>query len=374
VTSLVIDRNQLFGPTGQLARVPRRIGRILRAQAARRELSIDRRQAPGILLAIAAVRPDAANWVTQESRVGDPSILVVGPRAGGPAAIVRIARSATAQDGLARAATALDELHERLVEPDVDALLPGSIASGTLAGRTWLAESALPGESGRTVLDDPVRRRAMLAATTGAIVAIHAATAGRVVVDDAVIDRWVSARTGIIDAALTRRPSRASAERRLLATIASTIASDLRGRTLDIGWIHGDLWPANVLVTGDGGSISGIVDWDSAERDELALHDRLHLAVTTRRLVERKDAGAVIAGLLAHGTWSDDDRLVLDLPAANGGGLTTGTSQGLSSLPARIALWLYWLRFVESNLARRPALATDRAWLAANVRQVLACA
>ena len=159
-----------------------------------------------------------------------------------------------------------------------------------------------------------------------------------------------------------------------MATITSAIASDLGGRTLDVGWIHGDLWPANVLVTADGGPISGIVDWDSAERDELGLHDRLHLAVTTRRLVERKDAGAVIAGLLSNGSWTADDRLVLDLPAEDAGGLGDARGEGLSGLPARTALWLYWLRFVESNLARRPALASDRAWLTANVRQVLACA
>jgi hypothetical protein len=372
VTSVLIDRNQLFGPTRQLAGLARRIGRIFHAQAARRELSIDRRQAPGIFRAIASDRPDAVDWVIQGSRVGDPSILIVGPRRARPAAIVRIARSAAARDGLDRAASALDELHGALVEPDVDALLPRSIASGTLPGRTWLAESALPGESGRTVLRDPDRRRGMLAETTRAIVAIHSAAASRVVADDAVLDRWVTARSAVIADALARRSSPASGGPSL-ARIASTISSDLRGRTLDVGWIHGDLWPANVLVTGDGASISGIVDWDSTERDELGLHDRLHLAVTTRRLVERKDAGAVIAGLLTEGTWTDDDRFVLGLPAGDGIGLGAGTSQGLSSLPARTALWLYWLRFVESNLARRHALATDRAWLAANVQQVIAC-
>jgi hypothetical protein len=137
---------------------------------------------------------------------------------------------------------------------------------------------------------------------------------------------------------------------------------------MSAGWIHGDLWPANVLVTGDRPEVSGIVDWDSAEDDELAIHDRLHLAVTTRRLVERQELGPVIAGLLTGGGWTDDDRAVLDVQP--GGGLR----DGVSGLLEPTALWLYWLRFVESNLARRPALARDRVWLAANVEQVLACA
>ena len=208
MTSLLIDRNQLLGPTGLLAGVPRRLGRIFHAQAARRELSIDRRHAHGILRAIAAVRPEAADWVTQGSRDGDPSILIVGPRASGPAAIIRIARSSAAQAGLDRAASALDELHGRLDDPQVDALLPSSIANGALPGRTWLAESALPGESARTVVADPEGRRGMLAAATRAIVAIHAAGSSQIVVDDSVLDRWVTARTEVNADILARRSSR----------------------------------------------------------------------------------------------------------------------------------------------------------------------
>ena len=51
-----------------------------------------------------------------------------------------------------------------------------------------------------------------------------------------------------------------------------------------------------------------------------------------------------MAGLLTGGGWTADDRAVLDVPAGD----------GLSGVPDPTALWLYWLRFVESNLARRP--------------------
>jgi hypothetical protein len=371
VTSTVIDRHTLFGPTSQLARVPRRISRILHAQAARRERSIDRGHAPRILAAIAAVRSDATTWVVQDSRVGEPTILIVGPPGGTPAAIVRVARSRSGQAGLERAAAALDQLHLRLTSLEVDTLLPVPIARGELSGRTWLAEGALAGTSARTLLPDAERRRRMLVATTQAIAGLHAATARPVVVDDALLGRWVTARVAGI-AAVLRRGSGASRDGARLARVAASVAAELRDRTLSAGWIHGDLWPANVLVAGDGAEIRGIVDWDSAEEGELALHDRLHLAVTTRRLVERTELGPVVAGLLTGGGWTADDRAVLDAPA--GDGLTGPAGDGLSSLPDPTALWLYWLRFVESNLARRPELATDRPWLAANVEQVLACA
>jgi hypothetical protein len=218
----------------------------------------------------------------------------------------------------------------------------------------------------------------MLVATAQAIGGIHVATARPVVVDDVILDRWVTRRVRIVAESLRRGPaaSRASAEA-ALARVTSMIAADLRDRAVTTGWIHGDLWPANVLVTGDGAVVSGIVDWDSAEDDELALHDRLHLAVTTRRLLERRELGPVVAGLLSGGGWTDDDRAVLEVASGGGTGHDAEPGDGLSGLsglPDRTALWLYWLRVVESNLTRHPGLATDRTWLTANVEQVLACA
>src|SRR5205814_8323573 len=126
------------------------------------------------------------------------------------------------------------ELHGRLDDAQVDALLPSSSASGRRPGRTGLAESALSGESARTVVADPEGRRGMLAAATRAIVAIHAAGSSQIVVDDSVLDRWVTARTEVIADTLARRSSRESPAARALATITSAIASDLGGRTLDV--------------------------------------------------------------------------------------------------------------------------------------------
>jgi hypothetical protein len=374
----VIDRHTLFGPTSQLASIPRRIGRILHAQAARRQRSVDRRHAPRILAAIASVRSDAATWAVQDSRVGEPTILIVGPRDAGPVAIVRVARSPSGQAGLERAAAALDQLHVRLAGLELRELLPVPIAHGALSGRTWLAETALEGQSARSLLPDPERRRLMLVATARAIGGIHAATARPVAIDDAVLDRWVTRRVRIVAESLRRGPSAALASaERALAGVASTIAVDLLDRTVSAGWIHGDLWPANVLVTSAGAVVAGIVDWDSAEDDELALHDRLHLAVTTRRLLERRALGPVVAGLLSGGSWTDDDRAVLEAQPGGAAGPNAGPGDGLpglSGLPDRTALWLYWLRVVESNLTRHPGLAADRTWLTANVEQVLACA
>ena len=124
--------------------------------------------------------------------------------------------------------------------------------------------------------------------------------------------------------------------------------------------------------------MTGLVDWDSAEVGELALHDRLHLALTTRRLVAHEELGPVLVALLRGAAWTDDDRIVLGadlgLGQRSGPARPLPADEAFAGLGVRTALWLYWLRFVDTNLLRHPELATDRDWVATNVREVLRCA
>jgi hypothetical protein len=366
----VIHRPLPSRPIRNLAAVRRRIGQALRARS-NRQLSIaDRRAGQRIIEAIGQVRSDASRWVVQGGRAGEPTILRVGLRGGPPAAIVRLVSTPAGRAGLERADTALQALRGRLA-PAMNGILPEAITAGTLENRIWYAESALAGRSARALIGDPAARRRMLAATTMSIGAIHVATAGAALVDGALLERWIGRRAAAISEVLAPTPGAAADA---LARIAAAAAADLRGRILPLGWIHGDLWPANILVRGDPPTVAGIVDWDSAAEDELALHDRLHLALTTRRLVEHRDLGPVLADVLHGVPWGDDDRVVLDAAEGPPDGPAEGPADGFSGLSERTALWLYWLRFVEANLLRHPELATDRGWLAANVEQVLACA
>jgi len=43
----------------------------------------------------------------------------------------------------------------------------------------------------------------------------------------------------------------------------------LAGRTLTVSWVHGDFTPGNILVTPDGTSVTGIIDWDHSASKEL---------------------------------------------------------------------------------------------------------
>lgn len=331
----------------------------------------DRRDARQVIEGIGRVRPDAAAWVVQGGRAGDPTILLVGRPAAPPAAVIRLARSPAVRLGLDQAAAALTGLHDR-VAPDSAAIIPSLIASGALRDRQWLAEVALTGRSARERIGDRDSRRSMLAATTGAISVIHEATAHAAGVDDVLIERWIGVRARRVAGALGGPAGESAAA---LERMAAAASAEIRGRTLPIGWIHGDLWPANVLVDRDPPVVTGIIDWDSAADGELALHDRLHLALTTRRLVERRHLGPLLADLLrGAASWSAEDRIVLDRRDAASVRSGPGSDDGFTGLPERVALTLYWLRFVESNLVRHPRLAADRSWRDANVVNVLACA
>ncbi len=226
------------------------------------------------------------------------------------------------------------------------------------------------------MLETPDDRFRMLSAISTAIGRVHAVTSQTVIVDDRLSRCWVRDRVAAVADILDRLPGRSSSPGRL-AGLESALTAELSGRQLAIGWIHGDLWPANVLVQGTEPVVSGIIDWDSAAADELAVHDLLHLAITTRRLIERTDQGAVLADLLSGGTWTRDDEVVLGPPGALDSaerGVDAMDDRRFGGIPARTAVWLYWLRFVGSNLARHQDLATDRAWVAANVTAVAACA
>jgi Ser/Thr protein kinase RdoA (MazF antagonist) len=172
--------------------------------------------------------------------------------------------------------------------------------------------------------------------------------------------RWVERRIAAtidLGPALAKRDARAAAA---LADGLGRLERELRDVVDDpgitAGWIHGDYWSANILVA-DTGEVTGIVDWDSAERDELPAQDVFHLVLYGRKLRRRGALGRVVADLLGDGALDPRELEVLERACPPG-------------LDLRATTLLYWLRFVESNLRRQPGLATSERWIASNVGAV----
>jgi len=351
-------------PQGRFRTTVARLGRALRSRRAEPDAVAIRRLVPSILERLAERHPDARGWTIVRVQAGEPGVVFVGPSATAVTAVLRIARTAGGARGLDRADAALSAIPALV--PEAAPILPSVLGGATDGGVRWLAERSLPGTSGSTRGQDADRRRATVAAIVAAIAPIHAASAA-IRVDADRTRGWVADRAAVVAEAVRSEPARSEAVDRL----AGDLAGRLIGRELAVGWIHGDLWAANVLVDGRG-AVTGIVDWDTAAPAEPALHDRLHLALTTRRRAERRHLGPLLAELLETGRWADEDRPALGLGPTD---LVDGDTPvaSLGGLDAITALQLYWLRFVEANLARHPGLAHDVAWRRANLDRVIAC-
>lgn len=371
--TVVVDP-QSGSPTARPSRaIARRIVHAWRDLGTARDLARERAHLPAILdaLAEAGVAGAPPKWVERRAIAGDPTIFLAGPEGALPLAVIRVARGPAGRRGLLRAATALTSIRAALLAgPEAGvaaaALLPTLLASGEVDGRAWLAETALPGQSGRSLLGDPMKRALLLRRVADGIATVHVAGAVRSSVTDAQVRAWVDRRVARVRSILDAGRHSPTLIARL-DQLRSELGSTLRGHELWTGWIHGDLWPANVLVDTASRELTGLVDWDSAAPGEPPLQDLLHLALTTRRLVERRALGEVVADLLGGAAWTSDDRAAIGQGADSGDGPAV-----FDGLDATTALRLYWLRAVELNVDRRPALAHQRAWVRANVVSVLA--
>jgi thiamine kinase-like enzyme len=134
------------------------------------------------------------------------------------------------------------------------------------------------------------------------------------------------------------------------------------GRRLRVSWVHGDFWLGNVLVEGDGASVTGIVDWDFAGSNELPVLDLLHLVVYTRTLVQRRELGGVVRNLVESEGWSPRELSMLR---------SCDPQLSRDGHYARAALLLSWLRHLASNLAQSDRYLHSHVWLARNVEPVL---
>jgi aminoglycoside phosphotransferase len=324
-----------------------------------------------ILAVAASARASAATWRVLEVRPGDPVLVTLGVDAGVPVAYLRLAREPNPVAGLLAAETAQRALAGRL-----EGIVPAVIAAGSIDGARWLVESAVAGESGSDRALDAAGRQRAVAAVLDAVRPLHETARARVV-GDAEIERWIGDGLRIARNVTDGSPATTA----WLARTERRVVDGLRGRTLRVGWIHGDLWLDNDRFAPDEDRVTGIVDWDSAGPDDLALHDLVHLALTTRRRALRHEYGSVLHAAIGA-TRDLGDEAVLTVGALlDGGASSDRAGEPVSSaIEARIEaggldpesiLLLAWLRFVATNVRRHPELRRRRQWIDANVRAVI---
>ncbi len=305
--------------------------------------------------------PEAKDgWSIEHASQGGGGISAFVVRTGtGERLMVKVARSESGHASLLRAAEAQRAVAGIKALGEWRANIPAVRSDGQTGAWRYVVETALTGRAlTLPAPTEPDWDRAISAAI-GTIAGLHEGTASTDPRPDRRV-RWLDQR---VDAAAGLAPivgrGAPGLDRELVAGLERlrTTAGEVVGAVpLSAGWIHGDYWPANILVD-EAGIVTGIVDWDSAEPDELAAHDVFHLVLYARKLRRHEALGEVVAAAL-EGTLDPRETAALERASP-------------PALGIRSTALLYWVRFVESNLRRQPGLATSERWIASNVGAVV---
>ncbi len=312
--------------------------------------------------------PDSGTWEVQSivPTVGDIIVVNLGPTGSKPVALLKLPQSDSAERSLRWQKAVLAGLHTNTSLGEWRALLPELLADGEIAGRPYAVEGMLPGVDGRTVLSDPIIRMCMQRAAIVAIGELHRNTAVTVRADanglEHRLERWIDKRLDVIRRALPISPE--SDDGQALDRLAKELHAALDGRKLSVCWVHGDFVPGNVLVTPDGRTVTGIVDWELAAADDLPQLDVAWFLMATRLDVQKGELGDLVRRMLQGDGWTPEERALVD--AAQKG--LTG-----DGLDFKTTVWLCWLRHVTGTLSKSTRYAGHWLWVSKNVNGVLRC-
>ena len=201
----------------------------------------------------------------------------------------------------------------------------------------------------------------MLGAATATITQLHRRTATSIVADTSVRKRWIDEPLGLVRRLNATRPA-ATRYDEALDRLAAELHHALAGRELAVSWIHGDFVPGNILVTPDGSMLTGIVDWELAARNELPLLDLIQLFLASRMLVQRRELGDIMRGLLHGDEWTQHERALID---------AAQTALPGETVDMRAMRLLCWLRHIGANLTKSTRYGRHSLWISKNIDGVL---
>jgi O-antigen/teichoic acid export membrane protein len=263
-------------------------------------------------------------------------------------AILKIATTAAASNGLNRHAEMVSQLNGDHGLPRVPSLVPRTLRHGTLHGYTVLLESMLPG---MTVGTRPAASEELAAAAI-AISDLHRMTSSTATINATLMKEWVD-----VPIEQLRRIPHLNGEEPGLDQLKEALYSALLGQHATTSCVHGDYWLGNVLMQRADGTVkvTGIVDWENARTVGLPECDLTHLWLTS----QAGELGtAVRRAVLSPDTVRDGV-----------GGLPASFSN--PHLSAAHLVLLAWLWHVSAELERATRNQVGRLWLARSVKPVL---
>jgi aminoglycoside phosphotransferase (APT) family kinase protein len=181
------------------------------------------------------------------------------------------------------------------------------------------------------------------------------------VVDAGMLERWIDAPLQVVRHVTATLP-RAAGNERAIERLATELHDALAGRTLSVCTVHGDFHPGNILVTPDGATLTGIVDWELAAHEDLPLLDLLLLLLWVRMVVHRCELGNIVRALLDGAKWTRHERALVEAAEV----ALPGDAVGMRAL-----VLLCWLRHVDASLRKSQYCAGDKLWMMTNIEAVL---
>ncbi|MFN8052390.1 MAG: aminoglycoside phosphotransferase family protein [Acidimicrobiales bacterium] len=219
-----------------------------------------------------------------------------------------------------------------------------------------VVESLLPGVSLRDAIahgDITVGGAATLA--LDAIVPFHQAISEHVTVREHHLADWIDEPLAVLRDRLGDDERTVAA----LAQLRAELRDGLVGRTLSVGWVHGDYTAGNVLIDPTVPEVTGVVDWARGRPGLPCVLDEVLLLISLWCEDRGVEFGVYVESRLDH----DDDRLRRILGNRDPGAILPGD---------RTLLLFGWLRHVADNLDKSARYARSPIWLANNVDPVLA--
>jgi O-antigen/teichoic acid export membrane protein/aminoglycoside phosphotransferase (APT) family kinase protein len=281
---------------------------------------------------------------------------------GRDAGVLNLPRSQHAQKSFERQTEVIDTLQSIEALGDWRCLLPVILVEGQIKGRPYWITRRIPGKEAGTLFDQAPLRQQILIESARSIHALHTSTEKEVQINADLLERWVFEPVRDLEQSKINL-SRKSGSQIQLERLSGELKESLMGKRMRTSWVHGDYWPGNILVTPDGRSLTGIVDWDQAMPDDLPYLDLLTLIITTRRWVEHKEIGDIILDLIKDATWTPEEAALLEI-----GGFGDAVPDEVTT---RAMLLLYWLRHVRANITKSQRYHVHPLWVAKNYDAVL---
>ena len=336
-----------------------------------RGLREDRRRAsrahaivPTILAKLAEVPGglEPATWQTHAllHTDSDVAILTVGPTGQPFQALLKIAETTAAAEGLAWQRRALIALQGDARLGDFRTLLPHVLDAGEAAGAAYLVEERLTGTSLGHALTQPAAQDGALRSAADAIGRLHGATATEGTVGEEILERWVNAPIRALRE-ITGRSRGGRSALTALARLSDDLRATLEDQPVTLSWVHGDYAPNNIL-SGPDGQVSGIVDWEFGHPEDFPSLDVVTLLLTARMFVRRQELGRVVGDLLADPAWTPGEAAIVAAAA---------DAHVCAAIGTETVVELCWLRHVAAMLTRCTRYAENGLWMHANVHAVL---